>query len=254
MSSPIWTRCAGSSRIRALTARPYRLVEAQHLVSTRRLVDSAEEQALLEELLERSKPSLPREPGFAGLHFLLTTAFRYPPLAHGSRFGTRAERSLWYGARELRTSCAEAAYYRLVFLEGTRADLGRLDVELTAFRARVRTPRGIDLTEPPFVAHTESVSSPSRYEESQALGTAMREAGVEAFRYRSARDPEGGDNVALFSPRAFAAKRPESLEAWICAATRERVEFQRKDYFERSTFAFDRKRFLVRGRLPQPAP
>ena len=54
MSSPIWTRCAGSSRIRALAARPVRLVEAQHLVSTRRLVDSAEEQALLESVLEKT--------------------------------------------------------------------------------------------------------------------------------------------------------------------------------------------------------
>ena len=164
------------------------------------------------------------------------------------------KRSLWYGARELRTACAEAAYYRLVFLEGTRAELGRLDVELSAFRVRVRTPRGIDLTVPPFDAHTARVSSPSRYDESQALGTAMREAGVEAFRYRSARDPGGGDNVALFSPRAFAARRPERLEAWICGATRERVEFQRKDYFDRSTMAFERATFLVDGRLPQPAP
>ena len=91
MSSPIWTRCAGSSRIRALAARPVRLVEAQHLVSTRRLVDSAEEQALLESVLEKSKPTLPADPEFAGLHFLLTTSFRYPPLRHGSRFATRVE-------------------------------------------------------------------------------------------------------------------------------------------------------------------
>jgi RES domain-containing protein len=254
MSSRIWTRCAGSSRVRALAARPFRLVEAQHLVSTRKLVDSAEEQALLEELLDRSKPALPQEPAFSGLHFLLTTSFRYPPLRHGSRFATRAERSLWYGARELRTACAEAAYYRLVFLEGTRADLGRLDVELTAFRVRVRTARGIDLTEPPFAAHANRVSSPARYEDSQALGAAMRAAGVEAFRYRSARDPAGMDNVALFTPRAFAAQRPEMLGSWICGATRDRVEFQRKDFFDRSAFAFERSVFLVGGRLPQPAP
>jgi RES domain len=254
MSSRIWTRCAGNSRVRALVARPFRLVEAQHLVSTGRLVDSAEEQALLEELLERSKPALPVDRAFAGLHFLLTTSFRYPPLPHGSRFAARTERSLWYGARELRTASAEAAYYRLVFLEGTRAELGRLDVELSAFRVRVRTPRGVDLTAPPFATHADRVSSPSRYEESQALGAAMRAAGVEAFRYRSARDPDCGDNVALFSPRAFAAKRPELLGSWMCGATRERVEFQRKDYFDRSAFAFERATLLVDGRLPQPAP
>jgi hypothetical protein len=254
MSSPIWTRCAGSSRIRALAARPVRLVEAQHLVSTRRLVDSAEEQALLESVLEKSKPTLPAEPEFAGLHFLLTTSFRYPPLRHGSRFATRVERSLWYGAKELRTAFAEAAYYRLVFLEGPRTDLGRLDVELSAFRVRVRTPRGVDLTAPPFAAHADRISSPTRYDWSQALGAAMRAAGVEAFRYRSARDPGGGTSVALFSPRAFAAKRPETPQTWMCSATRERVEFQRKDFFEREVLAFERGTFLVAGNLPQPAP
>lgn len=254
MSSPIWTRCAGSSRVRALSTRPFRLVEAQHLVATRRLVDSAEEQAILEGLIERGKPPLPSDAEFEGLHFLLTTSFRYPPLRHGSRFSTRHERSLWYGSKERRTAFAEAAYYRLVFLEGTAADLGRLDVEVSLFRVPVRTRRGVDLTRSPFDAFAESISSPSRYEESQALGAAMREAGVEAFRYRSARDPLGGANVALFTPRAFAARRPETPETWVGSATRALVEFQRKDFFDRTVVAFERGIFLVGGRLPAPAP
>jgi hypothetical protein len=141
-----------------------------------------------------------------------------------------------------------------VFLEATRADLGRVDVELSSFRVRVRTRRGIDLTAPPFAAFVDRISSPSRYEDSQALGNAMREAGVEAFRYHSARDPEGGDNLALFTPRAFAEKRPEAPETWICSATRERVEFQKKDFFDRTSRVFERGAFLVDGELPQPAP
>jgi len=254
MPSPIWTRCAGSSRVRALSARPFRLVEAQHLTSTRKLVDSAEEQGALESLLERAKPPLPAGPEFAGLHFLLTTSFRYPPLAHGSRFATRFERSLWYGSRTRLTAFAEAAYYRLVFLEGTAADLGRLDVEVSAFRVAVRTARGIDLTQPPFDEFEARISSPLRYDESQALGAALREAGVEAIRYRSARARDGGANVALFTPRAFAAKRPEAFETWTCCATKERIEFQRKDFFERAVVSFERAQFLVGGTLPAPAP
>lgn len=230
------------------------MVEAQHLVSTRRLVDSAEEQALLEGLLDGSKPPLPVEPELVGLHFLLTTSFRYPPLRHGSRFSGRTERSLWYGSKELRTACAEVAYYRLVFLEGSSADLGTLDVELSAFQVRVRTRRGINLTAAPFAEYAESISSPTRYDDSQALGAAMRSAGVEAFRYRSARDPDGGQNLAVVSPVAFAEKRPDTPHSWLCTATRERVEFQRKDYFDRRTWTFDRSTFLVGGRLPQPAP
>lgn len=254
MSSRIWTRCAGSSRPGPLAARPFRVVEAQHLVATRRLVDSSEEQAVLEALIETGKPPAPREPGFSGSHVLLTTAFRYPPLRHGSRFGTRGERSLWYGSRELRTAFAETAYYRLVFLEGTGADLGRLEVDLSSFRVPVRTRRGIDLTRAPFASWEEAISSPVRYDESQPLGRAMRDAGVEAFRYRSARDPVGGINVALFTPRAFAAKRPDAIETWRCVAGRERVEFQRRDFFDRSVFGFPRSVFLVNGRLPEPAP
>ena len=88
MPSSIWTRCAGRSSLRPLSGRAWRVVESQHLFSTRKLVDSDAEQALLEELIEEVKPptGVP-----AGLHYLLFTPFRYPPLRHGSRFGTRAE-------------------------------------------------------------------------------------------------------------------------------------------------------------------
>src|SRR5688500_4060934 len=95
MSSSIWTRCAGDSEIRALRLSPWRAVEAQHQVSTRKLVASAEEQALLEELIDRAKPP---DPTRGALLYLLATPFRYPPLRHGSRFGTRHERGIWYGS------------------------------------------------------------------------------------------------------------------------------------------------------------
>ena len=120
MSSNIWTRCAGDSELRALRASPWRAVEAQHQVSTRKLVDSADEQALLEELIDRAKP-----PDMTGgkTHYLLATPFRYPPLRHGSRFGTRHERGIWYGSETRAAVFAEVAYYRLLFLEGSRANL-----------------------------------------------------------------------------------------------------------------------------------
>ena len=254
MSPSIWTRCAGASRIGRLACRAWRAVEAQHVVSTARLADSPEDQATLERLIETAKPPLSPPDEFRGLHFLLTTSFRYPPLAHGSRFQTRFERSLWYGAREPRTVFAEVAYYRLLFLEGTAAALGRLEVDLSLFSVPLRTRRGIDLTRAPFDRFRERISSPSSYEESQALGREMREAGVEAFRYRSARDGEGGVNLALFTPRAFAARRPGTPRTWHCSATRERVDLVRKDALERQHVGFERKQFLVKKKLPLPAP
>src|SRR3954452_2053811 len=130
MSSSIWTRCAGDSELHALRRSPWRVVEAQHQLSTRKLVASAEAQELLEELLERVKPP---DDTHGRLHYLLFTPFRYPPLRHGSRFGSRHERGIWYGAEDRRTAFAEVAYYRLLFLEGSRAELGEVTTALSAF-------------------------------------------------------------------------------------------------------------------------
>lgn len=250
MSSTIWTRCAGDSELRPLRSRPWRAVESQHQVSTRRLVDSAAEHDLLEAMLDDAKPP---DPTGGRIHYLFFTAFRYPPLRHGSRFGRRTERGIWYGAATLRTVFAEIAYYRLLFLEGTAADLGTVETELTSFRADVRTDRGIDLTAPPFDAHEAALASPTDYTATQALGSAMRAAGVEVVRYRSARDREGGENVAVLDPAAFGRRQPKELGAWQCTASRAGVEVASRGYFERTVFVFGRAEFLVDGGLPAPA-
>ena len=250
MSSSIWTRCAGDSELRPLHLSPWRVVEAQHRISTRKLVDSAQEHELLEELIDRVKPP---DPAGGRLHYLLFTPFRYPPLAHGSRFGGRRERGIWYGSMDRPTAFAEVAYYRLLFLEGSQASLGTVETPLTAFTARVRTQRGIDLAAAPFDVHRRTIASPMSYTSSQALGTAMRGAGVEAFRYPSARDTQGGINVGVFVPSVFGQAKPRSFETWHCAASRARVEVTRGDYFTRHTYSFPRTQFLVHGALPAPA-
>ena len=80
MSSNIWTQCAGGSKVARLRLSPWRVVEAQHQVSTRKLVDSIDEQAILEQLIETSKPV---DATAGRRHVLLATPFRYPPLRHG---------------------------------------------------------------------------------------------------------------------------------------------------------------------------
>ncbi|HJQ20657.1 MAG TPA: RES family NAD+ phosphorylase [Gemmatimonadaceae bacterium] len=250
MSSSIWTRCAGASELRPLRQSPWRAVEAQHHLSTRKLVRSAEEQELLEELIERTKPP-DRHAGRA--HYLLSTPFRYPPLPHGSRFGRRHEAGVWYGSETRRTVFAEVAYYRCVFLAGTRADLGTVMTELTVFTVLARTRRGIDLTVSPFDRYRRAIASPEKYDATQALGAAMRAAGVELVRYPSARDPEGGVNIAAFTPAVFGRAKPRDLQTWHCTATPDRVELTKRDYFGRERYAFAREDFLVHGSLPQPA-
>jgi hypothetical protein len=111
----------------------------------------------------------------------------------------------------------------------------------------------VDLTTEPFRAFRGRIASPSRYDSAQKLGREMRDEGVEAVRYPSARDRDGV-NLAVFSPRAFARREPENLQAWLCVATKERVEISRKDYLrERETLVYERAMFEVKGRLPAPA-
>jgi hypothetical protein len=251
MSSSIWTQSAGNSRIRRLASEPHRVVESQHRISTRKLVDSDREQIVLEQLLESAKPPLPDDS--PALHYLLSTPFRYPPLPHGSRFATRWERGIWYGSETLTTAFAEVAYYRLLFLEGTDADLGPLETELTGFSIAVAAGRGIDLMSAAFDRWRAPLTSKTSYAATQPLGAAMREAGVEVVRFRSARDPDGGINIGVFTPSAFAAARPTALETWHSTATKSGVEFSKRDYFARASFAFRRELFLVRGALPHPA-
>ena len=250
MSFSIWTRCAGDSELRLLRLAAWRIVESQHQVSTRKLVDSTDEQFLLEDLIDSVKP-----PDITNgrLHYLLFTPFRYPPLPHGSRFGGRHEPGIWYGSLELRSAFAEVAYYRLLFIEGSKADLGTITTALTAFSVSIRTSRGIDLTRAPFDAYASKISSPVSYEASQLLGSEMRAAGVEVFRYQSARDIEGGINVGVFVPGAFGRSKPKGFQTWYCAASRDGVDLTHSDYFTRKVFAFDRAQFLVNTVLPSPA-
>jgi len=228
------------------------VVEAQFRNSTRKLVDSDEEQGVLEELLE-THAKLPVPEGFAHLHFLLFTPFRHPPLKNGSRFGTRRERGIFYGARKLETAFAEVAYYRLLFLEGTTAELGTVTVGLTAFSFGIAARRAIDLTKAPFARYEPEISSKASYAAPQQLGREMREAGVECCLYISARAADRGTCLAVFAD-AFHPRRPLSEERWTCVASRDRVEFTSGSLLRKTErHAYDRAQFLVRGKLPAPA-
>lgn len=254
MSQSIWTQCGGPTNCRPLQLRVWRTVEAQHESSTRKLVDSDAEQLILEQLLEEVKPPVPGGHRFRSgpLHYLLFTPFRYPPLRGGSRFGTRLEPSLFYASELLPTSLAEVAYYRLVFLDGTDAPIDFLQTAHTCFDVDVQADRAVDLTAPPFDAYEARISSKTDYRDAQQLGRELREAGVEACVFTSARTLERARNVALFEP-AFATSRPRSLQGWTCYATRHRVEFTRSNTFTPATHGFPREQFEVEGVLPTPA-
>jgi hypothetical protein len=248
----IWQECRGVEQVAPLRGRLVRLVESQEQVATLQLVDNLSEQALLEELLESSKPPLPR--GAETLHYLLKTPFRYPPLRWGSRFGTRQEPSLFYAALGLETAMAEAAYYRFVLLDGMASapPSGRVLSEHASFEARYQVARGIRLQRPPFSRFQRELSHPSDYRATQALGASMRAAGVEAFEYCSARCPLGGSNVALYAPGALAERRPRNLLPWLCETTSSYVAFKHAQAPDTPRM-FHLEDYLIEGRLPLPA-
>ena len=246
----IWTACRDAVVPKRLEGELIRLVENQEQIATNALVDSLEEQSLLEEMLETSKP--PVHPQAAHLHYLLATPFRYPPLRHGSRFGTRYEPSLFYGAGKIDAALAETAYYRLVFWYGMTASPpeGKLTTELTAFGASYVVNKGLCLQEPPFHDVREQLTNPGDYSDTQLLGRKMRKAGIEAFEYTSARDPGGGINIALFHPDSFSHPKPVWQEPWICETGDEHVSFYNKSYGSRH---YKNEQFFFDGELPAPA-
>ena len=100
MSSTTWTTTAVASERRPWKGRAWRMVEAQHIASTMKLVDTAAEQGLLEALIDTSKPRPPA--GTAHLHYLLATPFRYSPRRGGSRFRDRDDPGVFYAAQGVR--------------------------------------------------------------------------------------------------------------------------------------------------------
>lgn len=232
----IWGLCVGEQWVKNIAVEPWRVVEAQHILSARDLVDTREEHDLLEELIEQSKPSIDSEKDY-----LIFTPFRYPPLEYGSRFGAVHETSLWYGSLSLETAFTEVAYYRFLFLNDSSADLGYLEIAMTAFTAFLVSQKAIDLTEGPFQNYLEPISHQSHYDDSQGLGTAMRRAGVETFLYYSARAKQKEKNVAAFTPAVFQRKNSRYVnhqQNWICFANREVIEFTRRDLLGKERFTF----------------
>ncbi|NJD08839.1 MAG: RES domain-containing protein [Methylococcaceae bacterium] len=250
MTADLWAACDGPATLRPLAGTLIRIVESQVQVATHRLVSTLEEQALLEDLLESVKPPFPA--AAQGLHYLLATPFRYPPLRHGSRFGRRHEPSLFYGSLSLSTVLAEAAYYRLVFWHGMAVPpKSAITTQHTVFSVGYGGDRGIRLQHPPFETWQAALTHPADYSVSQALGTAMREAGVQAFEFVSARDSAGGLNVALFGPGALTGRRPESSQNWLAETWGEQVGFYCHE--EARVHHFQLEAFKVDGRLPVPA-
>ena len=239
MSSTIWTRVALSSELRHFHGACWRLVEAQHRVSTLKLTDTLAEQELLEDLIEDTKPAIP--PECRHLDFLLATPFRYGAVyPNGSRF-RRAGRTLgvYYAAENPSTAVAEMAFYRLLFFAESPDTPWPSDAaEYTAFSADIGTARLLDLTREPLSADQKLWTDLIDYTGCQAFADAARTANADAICYQSVRDPAKGSNLAILMCRAFAKPAPVDRQTWrirlsasgvqaLCEFPRQALEFPR---------------------------
>lgn len=228
----------------------YRVVEGQHFIATRKLVDSDEEQSILEEILDASKPDAPTSNKRGELHYLLYTPFRYPPLKSGGRFHTRIEQSIFYGAEKLETSMAEVAYGRFLFMHHSEAEFAPMQVPYTHFIVQVKSAKSILLHSSPFEGYRKFISHPTSYAASQDWGAVMRKAGTELFTYYSARNPDGV-NVGLFSVEAFSRNTPVPGKNvhWEGFITSGSVEFKRAHFGDnkKETHVFLLENFCTNG-------
>lgn len=214
MSRAILTPDALRSEARPFNGQAWRFVEAQHRVSTLKLVDSLAEQAALEDILEETKPPVPDE--CRHLDYLLSTPFRYRPYPNGSRFRREGVTpGVWYGAERPETAAAEMVFYRFLFYaESPETPFPDDAAEYTAFCVDLATPVSLDLTSGALGADHSLWTHLTDYAQCQQLADRAREIGAEVIRYASVRDPENGANLAVLTCRAFAAPQPAQRQTW----------------------------------------
>jgi hypothetical protein len=247
----IWAECRNEVSPEFISNELIRVVESQEQKATNSLVDDLEEQSILEEMLEETKPAIPD--GADRIHYLLVTPFRYPPLKHGSRFGTRFEPSLFYGSHALNTAFSETAYYRFLFWLGMSdpPPSGKFITQHTVFSVEYATEMGLKLQEAPFSSFEEILINPVDYSVTQKLGGKMRASGIEAFEFKSARDEAHGLNAALFTPDALTTDMPLYQQQWICHTDSDSVSFFSTAVEGVYKYEFDS--YLVNKAFPEPA-
>jgi hypothetical protein len=241
MSSPISIHDALRSRPPlSFAGQCWRLVEAQHAVSTARLGLPPRHQERLEDIIEETKPVYPA--GCDHLDYLLKTPFRYRPARGGSRWRrqNQVEGAAYYAAEEA-TAVAEIAFLRLLFLlESPSTPFPDAILEFTAFTAAIKAERMIDLVADPIPATAHLTD----YSVSQSFADAARAADIDGIAQRSVRCPEQGTCLTWFTSAVFAKPAPVQLRSWHFWIDRNGVlairEFPKlRLIFDRAAFAQD---------------
>jgi len=229
----------------------WRVVESQEDAATLKVVDDLTEQLLLEQMLDEVKPQYRR--GTEGMHYLLKTAFRYPPLKWGSRFGTRSMPSYFYASEAKTTALSECAYYRFLFLSHMKTPYSDpIRSEYTVFNVLVASDTCLDLTHKHFKSAHPELTSPSSYAYSQEVGNwvyqqnTQKAGSIDLIRFVSARvnatehpsstetknkikTKNHGINIAVANPSAIRSPKPRKQERWLCLTKADSVSFSSRE-------------------------
>lgn len=235
MSPNTWTLTAVASEVRQIEIQIWRAVESQHQISTRSITDTAAEQDSLEQIVEEVKPPLPSEG--EGLHFLLSTPFRYlSPI--GTRFRGPLDPGVFYGADEVRAACAELGYWQWRFLVES-PQLTSIDWRPRfIFAAQVSTGM-VDLRLSPFKRDRKIWMAKNSYAGTQDFARICRSAGVGGILYQSVRDPEAGCCAAILTPKAFKGPPDQTKgQNWLVYISRNEVVWRRDTPFQTEEFIF----------------
>jgi hypothetical protein len=237
----MWTSTALASEHRQYEGVVWRVVEAQHRISTNRLATDSNTQAVLEQLADEVKPTLPESARH--LDFLLAAPFRYGH-KQASRFRQAHERpGIFYSAETEATAIAEAAYWRLRFYSRSPGFAPPAStIEHTSYYVKVACDRALDLTTEPFAAQEANWTDPVDYSACQELASAGREARTDLIRTISVRDPERGCNVVILEPSAFAERSPHIKQTWHFRYQDDRLmalsAFPSREHFEFTSAGF----------------
>jgi len=163
------------------------------------LVDDGDDYAILEQLIEETKPEFPPGVPAEPAYFLLTSPFRYQAARYESRFRALGETAhVLYAAENEMTALLEFTSYRLRFYLDSDDGLPTGMISSIAFSFQAKHEQAIDLHLPPY-ADNPAYTDKDDYTACQEIAEVARSMDVGIILYESVRDPEKGCNAALLS-------------------------------------------------------
>ncbi len=231
--------------------RFYRVVESQESAATMQIVDTLEEQSLLEDIIESSKPPIPHLADKPKRHYLLSTPFRYPPLKYGSRYGRQYESSIFYASHNVKSALYESAFYSFYFMSRSEKPFeGVITNKKSSFAANISTKNYVNLCLIEDPELQRALKHKSNYTYPQKVGAYMRDEGVDAFSYYSAREG-GGKHIGVFYLDTIIGLPEEERQWQIKQSPEHLVYYCPADTSLNMEFSIDT--FYVDGKLPHPS-